>query len=77
MVERPRLRTVEKYKPPYPLNKFPKNFAVNLGRELVYLLASRGTARLEGQDWEEIFATLVGAKRKPCPDHLPHECYIF
>ena len=65
MVERPRLRTVEKYKPPYPLNKFPKNFAVNLGRELVYLLASRGTARLEGQDWEEIFATLVDAKWKP------------
>lgn len=65
MAERPRLRTVEKYTPPYPLNKFPKNFALNLGRELVYLLASRGTARLEGPDWEEIFARLVGAKWKP------------
>ena len=65
MAERPRLRTVEKYKPPYPLNKFPKNFALNLGRELVYFLASRGTARLEGPDWEEIFARLVGAKWKP------------
>lgn len=65
MAEGPRLRTVEKYKPPYPLNKFPKDFAVNLGRELVYLLASRGTARLEGQDWEEIFARLVGAQWKP------------
>lgn len=65
MAEGPRLRTVEKYKPPYPLNKFSKNFALNLGRELVYLLASRGTARLEGPDWEEIFARLVGAKWKP------------
>ena len=36
-----------------------------MGRELVYLLASRGTARLEGPDWEEIFARLVGAKWKP------------
>lgn len=65
MAEGPRLRTIEKYKPPYPLNKFPKDFALNLGREIVYLLASRGTARLEGPDWEEIFARLVGAKWKP------------
>ena len=65
MTERPRLRTVEKYKPPYPLNKFPKEFAFNLGRELIYLLASRGTARLEGPDWEEIFARLIGAEWKP------------
>lgn len=66
MVKSPRLRTVEKYKPPYPLNKFPRSFAVNLGREIVYLLSSRGkNARLEGSDWEEIFARLVNAKWKP------------
>lgn len=65
MPKTPRLRNVEKYHPPFPLNKFPKNFAVNLGREIVYLLASRGNARLEGSDWEEIFARLVGAKWKP------------
>ncbi len=66
MKKTPRLRTVEKYKPPYPPNKFPKNFPVDLGREVVYLLASRGKkARLEGSDWEEIFARLVGAKWKP------------
>jgi hypothetical protein len=65
MGEGPKLRTVEKYKPPYPLNKFPKNFALNLGREIVYHLASRGTPRLEGEDWEEIFARLVGAQWKP------------
>lgn len=61
----PRLRNVEKYKPPYSLNKFPKEFAINLGREIVYLLASRGNARLEGSDWEEIFARLVNAEWKP------------
>lgn len=66
MAKSPKLRTVEKYRPPYPLNKFPNNFAVDLGREVVYLLASRGAkARLEGQDWEEIFARLVGADWKP------------
>jgi len=66
MAKRPRLRTVEKYEPPYLLNRFPKNFAVDLGREVVYLLATRGRkARLEGQDWEEIFARLVGAEWKP------------
>jgi len=65
MEKNPKLRTVEKYKPPYPLNKFPKEFALNLGRELVYLLASRGNARLEGPDWEEIFARIIGAEWKP------------
>lgn len=66
MAKVPKLRTVEKYKPPYPLNRFPENLAVDLGREVVYLLATRGRkARLEGQDWEEIFARLVGAEWKP------------
>ncbi len=65
MEKRPKLRTVEKYQPPYPLNTFPKDFALKLGKEIVYFLASRGTPRLEGSDWEEIFARLVGAKWKP------------
>jgi len=66
MVKSPKLRSVEKYKPPYPLNKFPKNFAIDLGREVVYLLASRGKkARLEGSDWEEIFSRLICAQWKP------------
>ena len=63
-MKEPRLRTVEKYKPPYPLNRFPRDFAFNLGRELVYHLASR-SSRLEGQDWEEIFARLINANWKP------------
>lgn len=64
-MKEPKIRTVEKYKPPYPLNQFPSDFALNLGREVIYLLASRGTPRLEGTDWEEIFARLIGAQWKP------------
>ena len=33
--KRPKLRTVEKVYPPYPLNKFPKEFGYNLGTKLV------------------------------------------
>ena len=66
MAKLPRLRTAGKYKPPYPLNKFPRNFAIDLGRDVVCLLASRGQkARLEGFDWEEIFVRWVGAQWKP------------
>ena len=56
----PRLRSVEKYKPEYPLNKFPKGFALLLGKEIVYLLATRSEPRLEGSDWEEIFSRCIG-----------------
>lgn len=65
MARSPKLRTVEKYRPPYPLNKFSPTFALNLGKEIVYFLASRGTPRLEGSDWEEIFARLIGAQWRP------------
>jgi hypothetical protein len=64
-MKNPRLRNVEKYHPPYPLNKFPSDFALKLGKEIIYLLASRGEARLEGSDWEQIFARIIGAAWKP------------
>lgn len=64
-MQRPRLKSVDKYTPPYPLNQFPSDFAFQLGREVVYHLASRGSARLEGSDWEAIFATIIGAVWKP------------
>lgn len=64
-MQEPKLRTVEKYKPPYPLNQFPADFAINLGREVVYLLATREAPRIEGSDWEEIFARLIGGRWKP------------
>ena len=61
----PRLRNVDKYAPPYPLNAFPSGFHVRLGREIVYVLATRKSPRLEGNDWEEIFASVVGADWRP------------
>jgi hypothetical protein len=64
-MQSPRLRNVEKYKPLYPLNDFPKDFGIKLGKELICLLASRGQPRVEGSDWEEIFARVIGAEWKP------------
>lgn len=65
MNKRPRLRTVDKSLPPFPLNEFPKDFPFTLGKELVYLLASKGKPILEGPEWEAIFATCIGAEWKP------------
>jgi len=65
MRKRPKLRTVEKYNPPFPLNELPQGFHLALGREVAYLLATRVTPRLEGSDWEEIFSRLIGGRWKP------------
>ena len=61
----PKLKGVQKYKPDYALGKFPKGFALALGKELIYLLATREPPTLEGSDWERIFARCVGAKWAP------------
>lgn len=61
----PRLRTVHKSVSAFPLNDFPKEFPYSLGRELVYLLATKGKPELEGSDWESIFAHCIGADWKP------------
>jgi hypothetical protein len=61
----PRLRTVDKVKPPFPLNKFPKDFGYKLGEELIFQLAVKSTPTLEGSEWEEIFAKCIGATWKP------------
>ncbi|CAI9680554.1 MULTISPECIES: hypothetical protein [Elizabethkingia] len=65
MNKKPRLRTVDKSFPPYPLNDFPKDFPITLGKEIVYLLASKGKPVLEGPEWEAIFAECIGAEWKP------------
>lgn len=62
MNKKPRLRTVDKSFPPYPLNDFPKDFPITLGKEIVYLLASKGKPVLEGPEWEAIFAECIGAE---------------
>ena len=56
----PKLRTVNKSVSAFPLNEFPKEFPFLLGKELIYMLASKGKPELEGSDWENIFAKLVG-----------------
>ena len=61
----PKLRTVNKSISAFPLNKFPKDFPFLLGKELIYLLASKGKSELEGSDWESIFASCIGADWKP------------
>ncbi|MEO8148656.1 MAG: hypothetical protein ABI723_13505 [Bacteroidia bacterium] len=61
----PKLRTVNKSVSAFPLNEFPKDFPFLLGKELIYLLASKGKPILEGSDWENIFANCIGADWKP------------
>ena len=61
----PKLRTVNKSIAAYPLNDFNNQFPYILGQEIVYLLASKGRAELEGSEWEQIFAICIGAKWKP------------
>lgn len=64
-MDSPKLRNVEKYHPKYPLNHFPDDFGIRLGKEIVYILATRPQPRLEGTDWEEIFARCIGATWAP------------
>ena len=61
----PKLRTVHKSVSAFPLNEFPKEFPFLLGKELIYLLASKGKSELEGSEWENIFANCIGADWKP------------
>lgn len=61
----PKLRSVDKSFPPFPLNHFPPEFAFILGKELIYLLASKGKAILEGNEWEAMFAIAIGAEWRP------------
>lgn len=64
-MEKPKLRKADKYQAEYPLNKLPKKFALALGKEIIYLLATRADPRIEGPDWEEMFARCIGATWKP------------
>lgn len=61
----PRLRTVEKIKPPFPLNQFPSDFGFKLGKEVIYILATKSPPDISGNVWEQIFALCIGADWKP------------
>lgn len=61
----PRLRTVDKVQPPYSLGKFPSAAIYRIAAGIVYLLCTRCEPRLEGSDWERIFADGIKAEWKP------------
>ena len=61
----PKLRTVNKSESAFPLNEFPNEFPFLLGKEIIYLLASKGKPELEGSEWENMFANCIGADWKP------------
>lgn len=65
MDKEPKLKGVQKYHPEYPLGRFPAGFALELGKEIIYLLATRNPPTLEGSDWERIFAKCIGAEWTP------------
>jgi len=61
----PKLRNVDKIPSPFRMNRFPTDFALNVGKEVIYLLATRVTPRFEGPDWEEVFARAIHGRWKP------------
>jgi len=61
----PKLKTINKSVPPYPLNKFPKDFPYKIGEQLIYILATRGEVDIEGKEWESIFGKAIGADWTP------------
>ncbi len=62
---RPRIRQRNPLPPPYPLNRFPDGFAQRIGRQIVYLVATRPSARIAGEDWERIFSVAIDAEWQP------------
>lgn len=61
----PRLKTVQKVVPPYPMNDFPKSFVEALGLEIIFMLATSRHPALEGSEWERMFAKAIDAEWKP------------
>lgn len=62
----PRIKTAHKaYLSPYEINEFPKDFPMNLGREIVYILATNPAPVIEGRDLERIFAKSIGGAWTP------------
>lgn len=64
---RPRIRRRQRAEPPYPLDHFPPNFAHAVGKQIIYILATKEHASLEGPEWEEMFANAIEGDWKPSP----------
>lgn len=61
----PRLRTVNKAIAPFDINKFPPEFVETFAKEVVYMVATKSHMSLEGNEWEQIFASCIGAEWHP------------
>lgn len=61
----PRLRNVNKAVAPFDVNKFPSSFVKTLAENVVYMMATKQSMSLEGNEWEQIFAECVAAEWKP------------
>lgn len=61
----PKLRTVNKAQPPYKMNEFPNSFIERFGEEIAYMMATKETMSIEGNEWEQVFSFCVGADWKP------------
>lgn len=55
----PRLRTVNKAVAPFDMNKFPAKFVDTFAREIVYMMATKQSMSLEGNEWEQKLFLLV------------------
>ncbi len=64
-MQEPRLRHVDKITPPYPLGQFPRGVLLKVAGHIVYMLHTRSSLQIEGEDWESIFADSIGATWKP------------
>ena len=64
-MDAPRLRSINKIAPPYPLGRFPAGFVASIAGEVVFHLATDAKPSIEGEEWERIFAAAIGAKWKP------------
>ena len=61
---KPKIRNVQRYKSLYPLNRLSSDFGMKLGKELIYVLATRDNPDVSGDDWEQIFARCIGVEWK-------------
>ncbi len=61
----PRLRNVSRANPPYPLNQFPADFGLKVGKHVIYILATKSVPEIAGSEWEQIFADSIGAQWQP------------
>ncbi len=65
-MKNPRIKIAHKtYASPYEINRFPEDFPINIGREIIYILATNPAPTIEGREWERIFAKSIGGAWTP------------